>query len=663
MSDEKEQPPMRVSQWTRTEKTQEARPVSSIASDRPVTGPVITSEEKEPEFALPVDPWRLLGGVWKRRRWLWLALGAGVALGLGVGLFKARTRYIVSVQLIKRDTPSTFRTSEVGEAFRPRQLSGGTLLGAAASDNVLQAVARKSTPPVTVQELQGGIELKEQRNTDFVFLTLSGFRSPAATVDLANLWAAEVVQFTRELQSQESREMRQFLQQQVESTDVELRRVNDQILEFSKREDLVDVNKQIDSYLRSFEEVDLKYETARINLETIEFKISGVQEELKRQSPISEKLRTARSELEALRARYTDENPLVGEKLETVKGLQKQIEEAVTAPPADPSSYAGTFLGNTLYLNLIQYQNEKKALSREKEELSKLRDLARGKLDAIPQKAAAFAQLGLRRQSLEIARNLLFSRLREAQMFEENSPGYYRIFQAADISRVVSHGRFGKMFMILSALTAAGFFAGLIGALVLELLDPVLRTPDEAALALRVPVLGVYPKTGADPGVMAEIWTRWITASGHTDDLRVIWAPSPEPQDRQFWEMLFNRASVLLPSLKVVYGGEVELPVTAPGAVKLERVSMAAFSIQDARRFVDGLHEECRRGQPVWLYLSGPVQEPLTTLARGCSTPLVLVSLHKMETDFWKSQGDLLSKTVATPIGLVALGDIPWNQW
>ncbi|MEI8339946.1 MAG: hypothetical protein WCH43_00220, partial [Verrucomicrobiota bacterium] len=210
--------------------------------------------------------------------------------------------------------------------------------------------------------MRGLIEVKELRNTDFVFLTLGGFKSAQATVDLANLWATEAVQFSRELQSRESHEMRQFLQGQVDATDNDLRKLSAQILEFSHRENLVDADKQIDAYLRALGDLDLKYETVRINLDAMEFKIKGISAELRRQSPLAEKLRTTQAELEELRSHYTDQNPLILEKLEAVKGIEEKMKVAAADKDADPATYARTFRGNTLYLDLIQDESEKKGL-------------------------------------------------------------------------------------------------------------------------------------------------------------------------------------------------------------------------------------------------------------------------------------------------------------
>jgi uncharacterized protein involved in exopolysaccharide biosynthesis len=541
-------------------------------------------------------------------------------------------------------------------------LSGGTLVGAAGSVNVLQRVAEKSSPAVSVGELQGAIEVKEQRNTDFVFLTLSGFKSPAATVALANLWAVEVVQFTRELQSQESREIRQFLQQQVDATDAELAKLNEQILDFSRRENIVDADKQIDAYLRSLSDIDLKYETARINVDTIEFKIKGIEAELHRQSPLAEKLHTAQSELDELRTRYTDQNPLVAEKMEKIKSLEADIKAAESNEQADASSYAGTFLGNTLYLNLVEAQNDKKSYLMEKEALDKLRTQERAKLDEIPEKAAAFAQLALKKQSLETAHSLLFSRLREAQMFEENSPGYYRIFSPASADSVISKSKTMKavIFSVVGGILLA--LAATVAALLTEFLDPKLRTGREAAKALRAPLLAVISRDDADPALGAELWARWIGADRNPGQPRIIWSPSPGADERLFWELLFERAAGLLPALNVVNCGDDTMPATS-SKIKIQRVDAENFSILEAEQLGRKLREDCRRGEEIWIRLAGPMHEPLTTIAR-CGLPaLVLVRLHAEANDFWKTQGELLGKTIGPAAGVVAVGETPSKHW
>ena len=100
--------------------------------------------------ALPVDPWRLAGGLWKRRFWVLIPTVLGIAAGGAMGFLKAQAHYQVTVQLIKRDVPSSFRVDEAGEAFHPPTLSVGTLIGTATSPKVLQRVAAKAEPKVSL---------------------------------------------------------------------------------------------------------------------------------------------------------------------------------------------------------------------------------------------------------------------------------------------------------------------------------------------------------------------------------------------------------------------------------------------------------------------------------------------------------------------------------
>ena len=617
--------------------------------------------EAEVPSSLPVDPLRLLAGLWKRRTGLICAMVAGVLLGAGLGLFKTQTRYKASVQLIKRDLPSSFRVGEAGEPFKPRQLSNGTLVGTASANEVLEKVAAKASVPVS--QVRGAIEVTEQRNTDFVLLAFSGFKSPEDTAATANLWAREVVQFTRDLQSQESREIGQFLQTQVDATDAELAKIRAQVLAFTKREDIVDTDKQLTTYLQSVSAVDLKYQTARISLDTLHFKIKGIEAELRRQSPLSDKLRSAQAELEDSRSQYTDKNPLIVEKIAKIKALQEQLRQASENMQADLSSYAGTTLGNTLYLDLVQCQNEAKAMESEVAAYDKLRTQERDKLNSIPEKAAAFAQLGLRKQSLEVARNLLFSRLREAQLFEENSPGYYRIFSPATAERVETRTKASKTMLFTAGCGILFALFGVTTALGLELLDPKLRTPWEAAKVFHAPLFGSIPNAEPSALLGSELWANWVGATRNPVLPRVVWSPHPDESEHRFWELLFGRAAMLLPALRVIDCGSPALPPSLHKKVCIERVDVTRCSISDAQQLCQKIQDTCRSGVEVWIRLAGPVHEPLTTIGR-CGLPaLVLVPLHVATTEFWKMQAELLAKTISQPAGVVSVGEIPWRQW
>lgn len=678
--------PMRVSDWSRPAPTGSA-PAAPVAPAAPATAALghaaaSTTPAAAPEEGpgLPVDPFRLLGGLWRRRYWVVIGLVVGTGLGAAAGIWRAQTRYAVAVQLIKREVPNAFRSGEGGEAFKPRQLSGATLVGVATSDNVLRRVADKSSPPTSLGLLRQSIEVKEQRGTDYVNLSLIGYASADATVKLANLWAQEVVDFSREMQSRESKEIRQYLQQQLESTDAELKRVNGAMLEYSRAQGLVAADKQIDAYLRSLGDLDLKYETARLELNATEFKIRSLQAELMRQSPLAERVKSARQDLEEARARFTDRNPLVLEKQEKVQALEAQLKQEAAGPDTDLSRFAGTFLGNTIYLQLLDAKGQQRTLTEQLRELDRVRETQRQALAAIPEKEMGLAQLARTKQSLETSRALIMGRLREAQLFEERAPGYYQVFLPASLESVDARGKWLKvlLYAVAGGVVLAGAAVG--GALGLELLDGLLRTGAEAARALGAPLLGSIPRGGPDPAkapdLSARIWIRWMGRHPAGGIVRLVWAPAGSPEEDTFWRLMLDEARRLRPDLTVVDFAPQSPPAAlaslpAVDLTALESANSAPrritqdpgqLSIEQARAIFTRLQRHAAAGRELWCRCEGPVREPLSSLARGTGGGLIVVALDAESLAFWREQAARLRQAGASPSGIVAVNAVEWHQ-
>src|SRR5580704_15208916 len=129
---------------------------------------------------MSVDPLRLLGGLKLRRRWVTCGAAAGLTLGLLFGMFKAKTRWEVSLQVMKRDTPTSFQIGTDGNPYHPREFTASTLESAATSHTVLERVAEKSKPSITAEFLKQCVKVAEEKKTDFITLTMSGYYSAQA---------------------------------------------------------------------------------------------------------------------------------------------------------------------------------------------------------------------------------------------------------------------------------------------------------------------------------------------------------------------------------------------------------------------------------------------------------------------------------------------------
>lgn len=452
----------------------------------------------KPGFGLPFDPFRALDAVVRQARlMLIVAVVAAQVLGL-LAFLRVRDQYVAAVQLIRQEPPNAFRVSESGEAFKPRALTVQTVLSLMKSNTLLQRVSAKLKGAVTPSELLRNSNILAEKNTEIIrveFKTAAGAETAARVI---NAYVGEVVALTREMQSDEATVVNRYLKQQIARSDEELRRIGLEIQAFSREAKFLSADKEIDAALRRVSEIELKFESTRIEFESIAVRIAATEAELAKHSPSAAKLQSARDELSNLLTRLTDENPLVKEQRARVAALEKQAAEAPAGPMAFPQKGENGVAEN-LFLSLVQLKAQQKSLGEQTRMLDELRKNLTKELGELPEKEQRFARLRARQQSVEMARLMMAGRQREAELFEENALGYYRIMAAAGADDVEVFSRWKKIFLALGA----GFVLGLGGATAWfawrGALDGVLRSPADFARVVGQPVLAVLPE-----GVVSE---------------------------------------------------------------------------------------------------------------------------------------------------------------
>lgn len=425
--------------------------------------------------ALPFDPVRLLAAI--MRGW-WKILAAGVCLssiGVVVGSLKFDTYYTGTVQIIRRELTTSFRASDMGESYKPRQFSVGTITAVMRSPSLLAKVGAQATPRISGSTLGANLVIAPEKNTDLITVTLQTDGSAATTAGLLNLYASEVIELTKGLQAQESEELDRFLRDQVTKTETELASANQELLTFTREASYFSSEKEAEAYLRALSEAELRIQSARLELEALTFHIAAAERELEQQAPHKLKLTEARDLLAASRAQYTDLNPIVQEQRAAISALEEQIRSSTNDPSefqAGPNSVA-----NSLYLDLVDFKAQRDGLEKQFPQLEAYRDSILAKLQDLPEKDLRYNQLKARQTSLEITHELLAARQSEAQLFAKNSPGYYRIFAPASPAQVTKSSRSKKIAIV----GVAGFLLGagslLLLLLLLETLDDRIVTP------------------------------------------------------------------------------------------------------------------------------------------------------------------------------------------
>lgn len=490
--------------WPRANEYQFTTPIQTLAPARPapeaIKAPAESSrvepsqEEATPAappatLKLPFDPFRLVDVL--VRRWLLMVLAGGVCAVLlaTVGLMKFETLHSAKAQIIKQTISAPFRQTESGETFQPRDLSITTFSSLMHSGAVAEAAARRLGNRFSERYLRSGLVIAAERNTDILNINMTSDHSPEATLEMLDAYVQEVIQLSKDLQRGDAMQMKNFLQKQMERADTDLLAVNQELLDYGREAQLLDAEKQMDAWLGELGNFSLKYETLKLDHETLDLRIQGVQKELSKVDTGAALVDSARRELDNLKVRYTEEHPLVIEAVEKLATLEQAIAKA--GPRADaPPKPGESNVAESLYLELVRLRAEKEVISEQLIKLEAVRTKLNERLSQLPRKAMEYARIKTRQQALETSLSLLTGRQREAALHEENALGYFKLFSMARPQDVSTTSPTKNIMMagIGGFVGGSGLVAVIL--IVLTLLDPRLVTAGDLRRATGVPVIG-----------------------------------------------------------------------------------------------------------------------------------------------------------------------------
>ncbi len=439
---------------------------------------------EESGFKVPFDFIRILDAL--KNSWKWW-LGAGLLLGaVGFMAGYAGKTYIVSLQLMRREIPVAFRASEMGDTFKPQYFSDATLMDLLKAPEVLRRAAAKVNPQITPGDLSYGLTAAGEPGAELLNLDFTTHLPPQRAVDALNIYANELVKFTQEMQSREAKEVAGYLNDKLTSVERELETLNRGMNEFSAEEKFANPDKHTETVLAQLTELDLKAQNAQIELDTLDLKIAAIQRELEVRNPLADKLQAARDELQNLLAKYTEAHPSVQDQEARIKALEEQLKNY----KSDPNKrFNGSATADGLYVNIVQLEAQKVALTRQIEQLKERRQKIQSQFGSMSERSMGFANLKSRYDSLSTMRSVLTSRQREAQLFVDNPNGYYRVFTPASLDRVGQKSPWKKTLIFMFA----GLFVGMFGVMgfvtVREVIDDRLRSAADVERVTGLPIL------------------------------------------------------------------------------------------------------------------------------------------------------------------------------
>ncbi len=476
-----------------------------------------------PGFMLPFDPLRAADSLWKN---ISTCLSCGAVAGVllyAAAKLRVEPHYTASAQLVKQSMPDSFRASQIGEAYKPHEIPIAILTtNLMRGRSLVERVGKRTNPAMDAETILNGLEVTTDKKSDVIHAAFTSTVSAARAAEIVNNYAGEVVKLTKELQAQDATEVNAFLKLQLTRCDADLLLVNEEMLRYAREADLLDGDREMEAYLNERATIDLKYEASRLDYETLDLKIQAVEKELAKVSPNAVKLQKAREELPQLLGRYTEQNPLVEELRDRIKtfgeALAKEASQHETAPPQTGESS----IAASLYLQRIDLMSQKNVFGAQLKKIEDVREALSAKLNQLPRKTLEYALIKARLQSLDGARQLLGSRQREAELYMENSLGYYRVLQDAQSQDVVLDSRRSKRLIYGLSGFAVGFLAMAAWLVSRELSDGRVRTPADLRRVTRLPVLASLPadvgkdKTAQEAWAF-RTWTRLHSKLKHAD--------------------------------------------------------------------------------------------------------------------------------------------------
>src|SRR5438270_98840 len=227
------------------------------------------------------------------RSWYWLLLGgcilAGVALVAATLVWQ--TRYTATAQLLRFETPNN------SELFKPRPIAEQTFASMMRSPKLLRDVSALAKPAISPERLASSLVVVPERNSDVVSVSITAL-DPEVAINVANLFATEAVQFSKDMQIEEAKAANVYY--------------TNQLAEMDRDRKVLIVEMQ---------------EAAR---DAARSAIHPSQLTDKFQVALAEKVQAAREELVNLLAKYTDAHPTVKEQRSKIEALQKQLKEMAT---------------------------------------------------------------------------------------------------------------------------------------------------------------------------------------------------------------------------------------------------------------------------------------------------------------------------------------------
>jgi uncharacterized protein involved in exopolysaccharide biosynthesis/Mrp family chromosome partitioning ATPase len=335
---------------------------------------------------------------------------------------------------------------------------------------------------VTPRSLSPAIDVRTGKESN-LFQVVAVWSDPGVAANIANKVAEQLVQRSRDLRRRDAEDAYTNYSSQLEAARSKLRAVTEDMRAFKATHQVSDFGAETQVLLDALIRLETELTTKSAETQAMREALTDIDQAVKGEpemvvtstvyrNPLKTRLTEYEWQLQEARSRYTEQNPKVIKLQTRVDVLKQMIDES-----QDEGAPENLYSANTKLVDLQARQRELTSDVRVQDAqiaaLSQTVEKNRAKLAALTAAEKDFQLLQQRLTATENLESNLVGRVEEARVMMLRNEAAFELFEAA---RPPSEPAPSKKKLLAAAGVVLGGGIGLFAALILELLDPLVRT-------------------------------------------------------------------------------------------------------------------------------------------------------------------------------------------
>lgn len=446
--------------------------------------PGFGDEEDEAPTGPRLDIGRFVRGVWKRR-WIVAAISAIVTLLFLVLALMIEREWRATATLITQTHQDQFQIGEV-PPFKPQSYDIKTFIDTIKLPSSLDKTMELVGVDVLRRTMAAAIDIGIG-NDSKIFSISANWDDPNMAARIANTVAELFIENSARINRKDADENFNYYSAQLREARIEQQKVNAELLAFEEANQISSLQDEVAVLVSQVSALDGEYRTKvaeagamraaqrRITAQ-VEKEPEMVVAIARYRSPFKQRLSDYQWELKEARTRYTDENPKIQRLQKRIQTLEQLIAES-NDEVAPENEYRLNPKREDLSLRGQELEDEIKVVEAQANALRGTLDESRAKLDRLTIARNGYLELTARLADADRLVNKLAARVAEIRVVMLRNDSGFSMLERATAPNLPEPS---MRKLVAAAGVILGGGLGLFVALVLEFLDPLVRTARDA---------------------------------------------------------------------------------------------------------------------------------------------------------------------------------------